>query len=263
MIDLTLLYLRDMRALDAKPLSRAQEAVLFARVRAGDEAARQEAIEGNLRFVVTVAKKFQGRGMELPELIAVGNDGLLEAVERFEPQKGYKFISYAVWWIRQRLHDALRGRTVRRPMNAISDHGKIAPHALRLAQQLGREPSIYELSDATGLSVERIERCRAGAVTDCSIDAEIGLDGGSPLTILDTLGSEDPEIGDDACERLMVALSNLDDREQEILTRYYGLGPDESETLDEIGQRFHLTRERIRQIRDRALRKLREAEVVA
>jgi len=130
-IDTTDLYLRDLRALDAQPLSRAQEAVLFARVRAGDEQSRQEAIEGNLRFVVTIAKKFQGRGMELSELIAVGNEGLIEAVGRFEPARGFKFISFAVWWIRQRLHDALRGRTVRRPMNAVSDHGRIAPHALR------------------------------------------------------------------------------------------------------------------------------------
>src|SRR6266705_1711999 len=200
-------------------LTQKEEIALARKVRAGDQEAMQELVKRNLRFVISVAKKYQNRGLPLTDLIGEGNVGLLTAARKFDPDQGVKFISYAVWWIRQAILAALarQGRTVRVPLNRTADLSRIVRTAEFLRQTLRREPTPEEISDATKLSLEVVQS--------------------------------------------LAALNTLQRRDAKVLRLYFGLDGGREHTLEEIGGMLGVTRERVRQLRDRALKRLREGTV--
>ncbi|MBM3278215.1 MAG: RNA polymerase sigma factor RpoD/SigA [Candidatus Handelsmanbacteria bacterium] len=235
---------------------------LFERARAGDEESRQQLIRANLRFVVRVARDYKAYGLTLAELISEGNMGLLEAVKRFDETRGFKFITYAVWWIRQAILRALaeQGKIARPPMSQLNDHHKVEKEAGLLAHELGRLPTFDELTSSLDLSAERTRNAMAAAQQDLSFDAPIYQGEGAPLLSLFV----SPEVGmDEVLEReqmkntLADCLRALDEREYQIVRDYFGLEDLEPMTLEEIGEAMGVTRERVRQLRNRALEKLR------
>ncbi len=255
------LYWREIK--DNEPLSREREVELFTRLRGGDEGARQRIIEANLRFVVSVARDYKDYGLSLGELISEGNVGLLEAVKRFDETRGFKFITYAVWWIRQAILKALalQGRVARPPMSQINDLQKIEREAGRLAQSLGRSPTGAEIAERVDISAERTRNALDVSQHDLSLDAPAYPDEAAPLLSVWAA----PETGADTRfeeaemrDRLSSCLSQLDEREGEIVRAYFGLGGAEPMTLEEIGDCLGVTRERVRQLRNRALTKLRD-----
>ena len=255
------LYWREIK--DNEPLSREREVELFTRLRGGDEGARQRIIEANLRFVVSVARDYKDYGLSLGELISEGNVGLLEAVKRFDETRGFKFITYAVWWIRQAILKALalQGRVARPPMSQINDLQKIEREAGRLAQSLGRSPTGAEIAERVDISAERTRNALDVSQHDLSLDAPAYPDEAAPLLSVRAA----PEAGaDDLFEeaemrdRLSSCLGQLDEREGEIVRAYFGIGGAEPMTLEEIGLCLGVTRERVRQLRNRALTKLRD-----
>ncbi|MCY3737395.1 MAG: RNA polymerase sigma factor RpoD/SigA [Gemmatimonadaceae bacterium] len=255
------LYWREIK--DNEPLSREREVELFTRLRGGDEGARQRIIEANLRFVVSVARDYKDYGLTLGELISEGNVGLLEAVKRFDETRGFKFITYAVWWIRQAILKALalQGRVARPPMSQINDLQKIEREAGQLAQSLGRLPTSAEIAERVDISAERTRNALDVGQHDLSLDAPAYPDEAAPLLSVYAA----PEIGADARfeeaemrDRLSSCLSQLDEREGEIVRAYFGLGGAEPMTLEQIGDCLGVTRERVRQLRNRALTKLRD-----
>ena len=255
------LYWREIK--DTEPLSREREVELFTRLRRGDEGARQLIIEANLRFVVSVARDYKDYGLSLVELISEGNVGLLEAVKRFDETRGFKFITYAVWWIRQAILKALaqQGRIARPPMSQINDLQKIEREAGQLAQSLGRAPTSAEIAERVDISAERARNAMNVSQQDLSFDAPAYPDDAAPLLSLYAA----PQAAIDDCfeeaemrDRLSSCLSLLDEREKEIVRAYFGLGDAEPMTLEEIGHSLGVTRERVRQLRNRALAKLRD-----
>ena len=257
----TELYWRDIR--NAQPLSREEEVRLFKRVRQGDEDARQQIIEANLRFVVSVARDYKDYGMSLGEVVSEGNVGLMEAVKRFDETLGFKFITYAVWWIRQAILKALaeQSRITRPPMSQINDLQKIEKIAGSLSQQLGRSPTYTEIAANVDISSQRTRNATEVAQQDVSLDAPAFAD--EDATMYSTFAGDD-EMADDLFEgeqmKEMVAgcLEVLDHREYEILRRYFGLENLQPMTLEQIGNYLGVTRERVRQLRNRALDKLRD-----
>jgi RNA polymerase primary sigma factor len=252
-------YLSDIA--DSSPLSSGEEAELARRIRSGDEEARNELVEANLRFVVSVAKDYQNRGLSLAELISAGNVGLIIAAERFDETKGYKFISYAVWWIRQSILQTLMEQsTVRMPVNRIDMMAKISRTYEEL-QQDGAPPTLEKVASTLGFTEEKIEQTMINSQPIRSLDAT--FDEGEERCLLDYLCDEDqltPEervLEDTLQEDINSVLSGLNAREAEVLRLYFGLGQERSMTLDQIGTRFKLTRERVRQIKEIALSKLR------
>ena len=255
------LYWREIK--DTAPLSREREVELFTRLRRGDESARQPIIEANLRFVVSVARDYRDYGLSLVELISEGNVGLLEAVKRFDETRGFKFITYAVWWIRQAILRALalQGRIAQPPMSHINDLQKIEREAGQLAQSLGRAPTSAEIAERVDIGAQRTRNALDVRQQDLSLDAPAWPgDGESQLSLFAA-----PQAGvDDRFEeaqmrdRLSACLSLLDEREGEIVRAYFGLGGAEPRTLEEIGGDLGVTRERVRQLRNRALAKLRD-----
>ena len=252
-------YLDDIS--DSTPLAAAEEAELAARIRAGDESARNELVEANLRFVVSVAKEYQKRGLSLVELISAGNVGLITASERFDETKGFKFISYAVWWVRQSILQVLMEQsTVRIPVNRLDMLSKIF-RTYESLQQNGTAPSLKKVAETLGFSQEKVEQTLVDNQPISSLDAP--FEDGEERCLLDYLSPEgqlSPE------EELLVfalredidnVLGGLSDREAEVLRLYFGLLNEPSLTLDQIGGRFKLTRERVRQIKEIALNKLR------
>ena len=252
-------YLSDIA--DSSPLSSGQEAELACRIRAGDEEARNELVEANLRFVVSVAKDYQNRGLSLAELISAGNMGLIIAAERFDETKGYKFISYAVWWVRQSILQTLMEQsTVRMPVSRIDMMTKISRTYEEL-QQDGDIPTVEKVASTLGFTEEKIEQTLINSQPIRSLDAT--FDEGEERCLLDYLCDEDQLSPEEKVleytlqEDIDSVLSGLNVREAEVLRLYFGLGQDRSMTLDQIGARFKLTRERVRQIKEIALSKLR------
>src|SRR5438270_1169959 len=250
------------------PLLKGNEEIEVARrIRAGDPDALQELVQRNLRFVISVAKKYQNRGMPLIDLIGEGNVGLLTAARKFDPDQGVKFISYAVWWIRQAILAALarQGRTVRVPLNRTADLSRIVRTAEYLRQTLRREPTPEEISDATKLSLEVVQSLAALNTGDVRLDAPLDPDGDRSL--IERFIAEDlPDTEDQAMDRFLSdeieqALGTLQRRDAKVLRLYFGLDGGREHTLEEIGGMLGVTRERVRQLRDRALKRLRDGDV--
>jgi RNA polymerase primary sigma factor len=244
-----------------------QEFDLARLIRAGDQDALQELVQRNLRFVISVAKKYQNRGMALIDLIGEGNVGLLTAARKFDPDQGVKFISYAVWWIRQAILSSLakQGRTVRVPLNRTSDLSRIIKGSEILRQKLRREPMPEELAQLTGLTVEVVQALSALNSGDIRLDAPMDPD--SDRSLMERFVAEEmtnPEeeyMNRFVSEEIERALATLPARDAKVLRLYFGLDGGREHTLEEIGSMLGVTRERVRQLRDRALKRLREGEV--
>ncbi|MDA0683204.1 MAG: RNA polymerase sigma factor RpoD/SigA [Bacteroidetes bacterium] len=241
-----------------------EEVELAQKIKQGDQDALHRLTRANLRFVVSVAKKYQGQGLTLADLINEGNYGLIKAAQRFDETRGFKFISYAVWWIRQAILQALaeQSRVVRLPLNRIGTISKIRKTSSKLAQVHERQPNIEELAVELEVDVEKVREALQHTGRHLSMDAPFNEDDDNSL--LDVLPDDEDVKPDDLLmdESLKIdierALSLLHPREAEITRLYFGIGREHPLTLEEIGQRFGLTRERVRQIKEKALRKLRQ-----
>jgi RNA polymerase primary sigma factor len=248
-------------------LSSQQEIAIARRVRAGDEEAMQELVKRNLRFVISVAKKYQNRGMALTDLIGEGNVGLLTAARKFDPDQGVKFISYAVWWIRQAILAALarQGRTVRVPLNRTADLSRIIRTAETLRQELRREPAPEEIAAATGLTLDVVQSLAALNTADVRLDAPLDPEGERSLIdrfVADEQGDAESQAMDKfLSEEIDRALRTLPPRDAKVLRLYFGLDGGREHTLEEIGGMLGVTRERVRQLRDRALKRLKDGDV--
>jgi RNA polymerase primary sigma factor len=248
-------------------LTSQQEVAIAKRVRAGDDEAMQELVKRNLRFVISVAKKYQNRGLALTDLIGEGNVGLLTAARKFDPDQGVKFISYAVWWIRQAILASLarQGRTVRVPLNRTADLSRIVRTAETLRQELRREPTPEEIAHSTGLSLDVVQSLAALNTSDVRLDAPLDPEGDRSLIerfIADEQGDPEAQAMDKfLSEEIESALRTLPPRDAKVLRLYFGLDGGREHTLEEIGGMLGVTRERVRQLRDRALKRLREGEV--
>lgn len=255
-------YLQEIGQIDL--LEPEEEVELARRIKEGDEVALHKLTRANLRFVVSVAKKYQGQGLSLADLINEGNYGLIKAAQRFDETRGFKFISYAVWWIRQAILQALaeQSRVVRLPLNRIGTISKIRKTSSKLSQEHERQPNIEELADELEIDVQKVREAMKHTSRHLSMDAPFSDDDDNSL--LDVLPSNDEGPPDshmvDESVKIDVehALSMLHPREAEITRLYFGIGREHPLTLEEIGQRFGLTRERVRQIKEKALRKLRQ-----
>ncbi len=255
------LYFDDIA--ESTPLSREREVELADKIKNGDMRARDEMIRANLRFVVDVAKKYQNRGLSLSDLISAGNLGLITAADRFDGTKGYKFISYAVWWIRQSILQTLAEhvRTVRLPLNKVSLLKDISKASRKLGQDRATEPAIEEIAAELEVPAEEVLETILSARAVCSLDESFTDD--DERSLLNTLPDDATEAPDADILRestrvqLESALSTLEERELRIIRLYFGLDGNEALTLEEIGDMMNLTRERIRQLKERALGKLR------
>ncbi|HSC31226.1 MAG TPA: RNA polymerase sigma factor RpoD/SigA [Gemmatimonadaceae bacterium] len=246
-----------------------EEQALARRIRRGDELALDELVRRNLRFVVSVAKKYQNRGLPLIDLIGEGNVGLMTAARKFDPDQGVKFISYAVWWIRQAILASLarQGRTVRVPLNRTADLSRVIKAAGVLRDRLRREPTPEEIAQITDIPTEIVSALTALNAADVRLDAAVGKD--SDRALIERFAADEmPDLEQEVLDRfrraeLARALSTLPARDAKILELYFGLQGDREHTLDEIGKMLGVTRERVRQLRDRALRRLRHGSVGA
>jgi len=246
-------------------IDKAEEVRLAKEIRKGEEAALNKLVRSNLRFVVSVAKKYQNQGVPLPDLINEGNLGLIRAAHKFDETKGIKFISYAVWWIRQAILQALaeQSRIVRVPLNRAGALHRIGRRSSALLQELGREPTVEEIAEELEISREEVERTLAISQSHLSLDAPVTP--GEDNRLLDYLpdqyspGPEDEAYRHALKETVEDALSTLKEREAKILSLYFGLDDQEPMTLEEIGSLLGITRERVRQIKEKALLRLRHA----
>ncbi len=257
-------YLNDIGKIDM--LTAEEEAEMAKRIREGDQEALDRLTRGNLRFVVSVAKQYQNQGLSLSDLINEGNVGLMKAAKRFDETKGFKFISYAVWWIRQSILQAIveYSRIVRLPLNKVGSYNKVNEAFIAFVQEFEREPTEEELAEILDVTPKDITNMMKGSIRHLSVDAPIGGDD-NDSTMLDLLSSEQGARPDDALmeqslkDEVQAGLSILSPREIEVLSAYYGLNGYKSLTLEEIGDMYGLTRERVRQIKERAIRRLRKA----
>jgi len=246
-------------------IDRAEEVRLAIEIKKGEADALNKLVRSNLRFVVSVAKKYQNQGVPLPDLINEGNLGLIRAAHKFDETKGIKFISYAVWWIRQAILQALaeQSRIVRVPLNRAGALHRIGRRSSSLLQELGREPTVDEIADGLEISREEVERTLAISQSHLSLDAPVTP--GEDNRLLDYLpdqyspGPEDEAYEHALKETVEDALSTLKEREAKILRLYFGLDDQEPMTLEEIGSLLGITRERVRQIKEKALLRLRHA----
>jgi RNA polymerase primary sigma factor len=247
-------------------LSPEQEIAIARRVQAGDDEAMQELAKRNLRFVISVAKKYQNRGLALMDLIGEGNIGLLTAARTFDPDHGVKFISYAVWWIRQAILAAIarHGRSVRVPLNRTADLSRIVRASEALRQDLQREPTPEEIAKVVNLSVDVVQSLAALNTADVRLDAPLDPEGDRTLVdrfVASEYGDAEGEVIDQfLTEEIDAALRTLPPRDARVLRLYFGLDGGREHTLEEIGDMFGVTRERVRQLRDRALKRLRDGE---
>lgn len=261
------LYLREIRRIPL--LTPQQEEELARRVQRGDRDALDELVRRNLRFVVSVAKQYASAGMPLEDLVNEGNVGLIRAAERFDVDRGYRFISYAVWWVKQAILQYLgeHSRTVRLPLNKTTALTRVTRAQQRLGQELGREPTTDELAVRLHLDAQDVEKVLHLPVRQFSIDDPVeGSDNDFHIDTLRDDTSQSPEEAVLEAARtadIAAALDALNPRERDILTRYYGLEGCEPHTLEEIGRTYRLTRERVRQIRDRAIWRLRNSPQTA
>jgi len=248
-------------------LTQPQEIAIARKVRTGDEEAMQELVKRNLRFVISVAKKYQNRGLALTDLIGEGNVGLLTAARKFDPDQGVKFISYAVWWIRQAILAALarHGRTVRVPLNRTADLSRIIRTAESLRQEFGREPTPEEIAKTVGLALDVVQSLAALNTVDVRLDAPLDPEGDRSMIerfIVDEQSNAEEQAMDQfLSEEIERALRTLPPRDARVLRLYFGLDGGREHTLEEIGGMLGVTRERVRQLRDRALKRLREGDV--
>jgi len=245
-----------------------EERELARRARVGDKEAAERLVTANLRFVISYVKKYQGRGLGLAELVCIGNEGLLKAVKKFDPDKGVKFISYAVWWIRQTVLQALaeQTRSVRIPLNQNSNLVKLSRTETALTQMLGRSPTDQEIADEMGEPVETVRALRRVAASELSLDAPIDRGDRDSASFGERFAGAEAEDIEETVESQAqrefldrMFEKYLTERERRILYLYYGLDDGEERTLEEIGSLLGVTRERIRQIRNRAFEKLRES----
>lgn len=240
-----------------------QEAELARQIRKGDQLALDKMVKANLRFVVSVAKQYQNQGLPLSDLINEGNMGLIRAAKKFDETKGFKFISYAVWWIRQAILQALveQSRMIRLPLNKVGGHLKLNKAMAQFEQQNGRVPNMEELAEMVEMSVEDVRELMKIQRKTLSTDAPLADD--REGTLLDTASVQSDLIPTSGLENeslhndLSTALSILSEREYAIVEAYFGLNGNTPLTLEEIGERFGLTRERVRQIKEKSLRKVR------
>lgn len=257
------LYLREIGKIPL--LSSEQELELAHRVVAGEKAAKDKMAEANMRLVVSIAKRYVGRGLDLLDLIQEGNTGLLRAVEKFDPDKGFKFSTYATWWIRQAITRAIadQARTIRIPVHMVETINKLLRTQRRLTQELNREPSNEEIAEAMEIEVDKVEHIMKIKQDISSLDASV-RDDEEDSVLGDFIVDEDTVSPDEAAttqllkEHVKDMLGALTEREQKILKLRFGLEDGKSHTLEEVGQEFSVTRERIRQIEAKALAKLRK-----
>ena len=243
-------------------ISVSEEVELAQRIKKGDHAALEKLTRANLRFVVSVAKQYQNQGLSLPDLINEGNLGLIRAAQKFDETRGFKFISYAVWWIRQSILQALaeQSRIVRLPLNQVGSLNKISKELSKFEQENERRPSPEELADRLGLPVDKVSDTLKVSGRHISVDAPF-VDG-EDNSLLDVLPNDDSPMADSSLNKESLskevdrALKQLYDRERDILKMFFGIGCPEM-TLEEIGAKFDLTRERVRQIKEKAIRRLK------
>lgn len=257
-------YLNDIGKLQM--LTAEEEAELARRIKEGDHEALEKLTKANLRFVVSVAKQYQNQGLSLSDLINEGNVGLMKAARRFDETKGFKFISYAVWWIRQSILQAIveYSRIVRLPLNKVGSYHKVNAAHTSFLQEFEREPTNEELAELLDITPKEVANMLKGNTRHVSMDAPISSEEGS-ATMLDFITSGEDSLPDSQLmeeslkEEVQQGLSILSPREVEVLSAYYGLNGYKALTLEEIGELYGLTRERVRQIKERAIRRLRKS----
>ncbi len=256
-------YLQDISKIDL--ITAEEEVELAQKIKKGDQRALEKLVNANLRFVVSVAKQYQNQGLTLPDLINEGNFGLVKAAQRFDETRGFKFISYAVWWIRQSILQALaeQSRVVRLPLNKIGSINKINKTFSYLEQAHERPPSAEEIAEELGLSVSEVKQSLKNAGKHISMDAPFAE--GEDSNLYDVISASETPMPDTELvkesirEEIGRVLDTLSEREADVVKLYYGIGQSSTMTLDEIGNTFDLTRERVRQIREKAIRKLRKS----
>jgi RNA polymerase primary sigma factor len=254
------LFLKDIGKVDL--LTAAQEVELAKRIERGDHCAKQEMVEANLRLVVSIAKKYRNQGLPFLDLIQEGTIGLVRAAEKFDYRKGFKFSTYATWWIRQAVARALadKARTIRMPVHVVEKLNKIVRAERKLRAELGREPAYGEIGRELDLSVDEVDHIRRSAQTPVSLEKPVGDEDESEFGHF--LTDENQELPDEAAdvtlrkETLRKILGTLSSRERQVLELRYGLDGQHPRTLDEVGRTFNVTRERIRQIESRSLKRL-------
>ncbi len=255
------LFLKDIGKVDL--LTAAQEIELAKRIERGDHRAKQEMVEANLRLVVSIAKRYRNQGLPFLDLIQEGTIGLVRAAEKFDHRKGFKFSTYATWWIRQAVARALadKARTIRMPVHVVEKLNKILRTERKLRAERGREPSSNEIALELDLTIDEVDQIRRSAQTPVSLEKPVGDDEESELGhfITDELAPQPDEVAEDVLrkEALVKILHTLSERERRVLELRYGLNGEQPRTLDEVGRTFQVTRERIRQIENQGLKKLR------
>jgi RNA polymerase primary sigma factor len=256
-------YLQEIGKVDL--LTADEEIELAIKIKKGDQAALEKLVKANLRFVVSVAKQYQNQGLTLGDLINEGNLGLIKAAKRFDETRGFKFISYAVWWIRQSILQALaeQSRIVRLPLNRVGALNKIGRAYSNLEQEFEREPSANELAKELEMDINEVSDTLKISGRHVSMDAPFAQ--GEENRLLDVLENDQqpsPDfilMSESLRNEIERALATLTERESEVIKLYFGLGTEHSLTLEEIGEKFNLTRERVRQIKEKAIRRLRHA----
>ncbi len=245
-------------------ISAEEEVLLAQKIKAGDTVALEKLTKSNLRFVVSVAKQYQNQGLSLPDLINEGNLGLIKAAQRFDETRGFKFISYAVWWIRQSILQALaeQSRIVRLPLNQVGSLNKIKKESSKLEQLYERAPSADELAKSLELSEDKVKESLRISTRHISVDAPLVQ--GEEGSLLDVFVNEDLPDTDDKLiyeslsKEIQRSLATLSEKERDIINLYFGIGINHGLTLDEIAIKFDLTRERVRQIKEKAIRRLKK-----
>ena len=258
------LYLREIGKIPL--LTSEEELALAKRVVEGDRRAKDKMAEANMRLVVSIAKRYSGRGLDFLDLIQEGNTGLLRAVEKFDPDKGFKFSTYATWWIRQAITRAIadQARTIRIPVHMVETINKLLRTQRRMTQELNREPTVEELAKELDMEPDKIEYVMKIKQDITSLDGAVGRDDDEDSVLGDFIEDEDSATPEESAsvqllkEQVQAALGALSDREQKIVRMRFGLDNGKSHTLEEVGQEFAVTRERIRQIEAKALAKLRK-----
>ncbi len=246
-----------------EPLPPQREVELAIRIQDGDELAMKELVEANLRFVVSVAKKYQGNGLSLADIINEGNMGLIKAAKRFDHTRGFKFISYAVWWIRQSILQALaeQSRLIRLPLNRVGTITKITRAAEKLEAEVERQPKGNEIGSQLEMSGDEVLMAMQYSRRHSSLNSPFQEgENSSLLDIIEDSESDEPEaqiMMESMSEEVAAALETLSDRERTVLEMYFGIDRDSAMTLNEIGEEFDLTRERVRQIKEKAIQRLR------
>ena len=242
-----------------------EEVILAKKIRGGDQQALDKMVTANLRFVVSVSKQYQNQGLSLPDLINEGNLGLIKAAQRFDETRGFKFISYAVWWIRQSILQAIaeQARIVRLPLNKIGSINKVNKALSRLEQLYEREPTAFEIADVVEMRDDEVKQTLSHRGRHVSMDAPLPGGEGNARTMLDTINNTDstnPDKGlihESLQKEIERSLNTLTSREADVLRYFFGLNNEPPFTLEEIGKKFELTRERVRQIKEKAIRRLK------